>query len=94
MDISQLVTLNEAAAMAEMSPELFRYYMDSGRAPKAIPLGDRLFFDRRDIKGWKPKPKPLGRRKKVTKLPPAYAAGTEPRITAKPKDRKGEHDAG
>ncbi len=67
-DLDRLLNPAEAALYKGISPNLFRFYVDSGRGPKAYKVGRRrefLLYLPEDLDAWdyREMRKPTGRKK-------------------------------
>jgi len=56
----QWLTIRDAARLADMKYERFRWWVDQGRGPARHAVLNRLAFDAAEVKAWKPAYRPRG----------------------------------
>lgn len=50
--MEELLTTAELAALCRTSPETCRYWRWRGEGPRAMKVGRRVLYDRRDVDAW------------------------------------------
>lgn len=81
MNNSHLVSIGAFAKLVKKSRQTIYNWMEEGKI-KAEMIAGRWLIDSRQAS-------PI---KDIKVVPPGYASGTEPRITAKPRGRRGISD--